>query len=398
MKITFVLPGIGIAGGNRAVFESSNRLMQKGHTVNIVYPLIPSKLAARSCLRALAGIFKSLLKQMIFPQKLDWFEVKVKLIRILTISPLFAGLIQSKIPDADIVVATAWETAYFVNKLTAEKGIKMYFVQHYEVWQMWNSPECWELADRIENDKSNAGSAMADIVPKDPYLTRIKNLVDATYKMPLIKFTTSSFLKGILGTSFHEKVVGTVTIGNRIEAQSFLPVKRSIKRVTIPYRGVKWKGDEDGCNALKEIKKRLNNVEFVMFGPHKDLGVPGWVTFYEKPTDEEMIELLSSSDLFVFPSWVEGYGSPPMEAMACGVACVTTNVGAVPEYAIPGETAIVVPPRNYKKLVQACIDLLINDNKRLKIAKAGFDYIKKFTWEKTVDQMEKIFLDVSSEK
>ena len=80
-----------------------------------------------------------------------------------------------------------------------------------------------------------------------------------------------------------------------------------------------------------------------------------------------------------------------MEAMACGVACVTTNVGAVPDYTIPGKTALVSPPKDPETLAQNIIELLENENKRKQIAKNAYNYIKQFTWDKAVEQLERIF-------
>ena len=55
MKITFILPGIGIAGGIRVVFEYANRLQDRGHEVNIVYPLTPLRIKPKFNLKSFAG-------------------------------------------------------------------------------------------------------------------------------------------------------------------------------------------------------------------------------------------------------------------------------------------------------------------------------------------------------
>jgi glycosyltransferase involved in cell wall biosynthesis len=82
---------------------------------------------------------------------------------------------------------------------------------------------------------------------------------------------------------------------------------------------------------------------------------------------------------------------PPMEAMACRLAVVTTNVGAVPDYTIPGKTALVSPPRDIKKMAQNIIKLIENKDLREEIAQNGCDYIKQFTWGKATEQLEEVF-------
>ncbi len=84
-----------------------------------------------------------------------------------------------------------------------------------------------------------------------------------------------------------------------------------------------------------------------------------------------------------------------MEAMACKCAVVATNVGAIPDYTIPGETALVSPPRKPEFLAEN-ISYLLNDEDRLKrISDAGYRYIKQFTWEKATDEFERVLKNES---
>jgi len=77
-----------------------------------------------------------------------------------------------------------------------------------------------------------------------------------------------------------------------------------------------------------------------------------------------------------------------MEAMACQCAVVATNVGGVPDYTIPGQTALVVEPRDVNAMAEAIIRLLQNDDERQRIAQAGYQYIKQFTWDRAVERFE----------
>lgn len=380
MKISFVLSEEGITGGIRAVFECANRLKANGHTVNIACPLIPPKILPKSRIRAVASQIKYSLKQLIKGNKIDWFKINVPLIRIPYLSPIFEWML----PDADIVIATAWQTAFFVNKLSPKKGRKMYFVQHYEVWDMWDSEECWEKA-------GGDALAMAEVVPSDPYLLKLKRLVDSTYTMPLIKFTTSSFLEDLLVRKLRQKSFGRVPIG--VNLQEFYPQEEKSHEnvILLPFRGIGWKGGLDGLKAVETVRSKFHDVKIVMFGPEGlKKYVPDGVEYLGTIYGSKLRKAYSSANIFISPTWVEGWGCPQMEAMACRTAVVTTNVGAVNEYAINGDTAIIVPPKEPEKMAEAVIDLLQDSKKRNMIAEKGYHYIQSFTWERTVDQLERI--------
>ena len=95
--------------------------------------------------------------------------------------------------------------------------------------------------------------------------------------------------------------------------------------------------------ALKIVKEHNPNIKLVLFGEPernnelnglKDLGD---FEFHLYPVKNKLREIYNSLDIFVFSSCSEGFGNPPMEAMACGTAVVSTNVGAIPDYSLQGK-------------------------------------------------------------
>lgn len=402
MRITFVLPGTGIAGGIRVVFEHANRLIERGHEVYIVYPTIPSAMVSRSRIRLIGNKILGSLARIKNGNKVKWFNLKAKLIRVPTISPKFANIVAPLIPDSDIIIATSWDTAYFVNILPKEKGEKFYFVQHYEIGDIWDNLGCWRKVREIEKNTNKLPIAMSYLVPADPYLKKVKELVDMTYKMSLKKITISSWLKELLEKRFGQKVYGVIVNGvnfNTFHCDSEKGWDAKKKIILMPYRGIPWKGDLDGLKALEEVcRKYPNEVEVWLYGPRKPDNLPHRIRFFKSPSDEELRQLYCKAHIFVGPSWVEGFYLPPMEAMACKCAVVATNVGAVPDYTIPGKTAIVVPPQSPQKLAEGISRLLDNWDEAKKISEEGHNYIKQFTWEKATEKIEKIFKEVLSYK
>jgi hypothetical protein len=386
MKIVFVLPVLTVGGGIRVVFEYGTQLQRRGCTVFVVYPLIPP-FALR--LFKQQGL-KNTVKKSLVALKRRQFPLKTTA-TLLEVPLLSTRILNYKVPDADVVIATGWETALPVYKLAKQKGEKFYFIQHYEIFDVWNDYASWEDAEKVETDSSRLCLAMADIIPRNRSLRTVKELVDATYKLPLKKITISNWLKELLEEKFHQKVEGVVA--NGVDFSRFdcgdKQLSSGAKRVLAMYSPVKWKGTEDSIKAFELVKKLYPDIEFTMYGVVKGK-LPGWIKFYENPSPEMLSKLYCSADIFVSSSWVEGFHLPPMEAMACKCAVVATNVDAVPDYAISGETALIVPPRRHEELAKAIMKL-IEDNTLLRsIAENGFNCIKEFTWEKATDKLEAI--------
>jgi len=82
---------------------------------------------------------------------------------------------------------------------------------------------------------------------------------------------------------------------------------------------------------------------------------------------------------------------PPMEAMACGIPVVATNVGAIPEYAIHGETALLSAPGDVEAMAKNIIKLIENKKERERIAAKALRRIRNFTWEGATGELEEVF-------
>jgi glycosyltransferase involved in cell wall biosynthesis len=97
---------------------------------------------------------------------------------------------------------------------------------------------------------------------------------------------------------------------------------------------------------------------------------------------ERLVELYNSVDCFLFPSWYEGFGWPPLEAMACGTPVVTSNAGSLLE--VVGEAAMTANPDDVNLLTKSVSLMLENEECRQEYIDRGFKNIKRFTWEQYV--------------
>jgi glycosyltransferase involved in cell wall biosynthesis len=133
-------------------------------------------------------------------------------------------------------------------------------------------------------------------------------------------------------------------------------------------------------------KKSLEEITLSQY--HDRVHLIGYV-------DDEFIPYIySAADVFVFPSFYEGFGLPPLEAMACGVAVITSNVSSLPE--VVGDAAVLTNPRDPAAIGLEIIKILQDLKLRESLIKKGQMQISKFSWEKTAKEMLEIFETVHS--
>ncbi|MEM7481635.1 MAG: glycosyltransferase family 1 protein [Acidobacteriota bacterium] len=104
-----------------------------------------------------------------------------------------------------------------------------------------------------------------------------------------------------------------------------------------------------------------------------------------------LVELFQGASLFVFPSLYEGFGLPPLEAMACAVPVVTTDRSSLPE--VVGEAGVLFDPDKPNALTEALEGLLDDPRRAAALGEAGQRRAQAFTWQKTAEGMERIFLE-----
>jgi glycosyltransferase involved in cell wall biosynthesis len=116
------------------------------------------------------------------------------------------------------------------------------------------------------------------------------------------------------------------------------------------------------------------------------------VLFLDFVPDAELVDVYNLAQLFVFPSIHEGFGYPPLEAMACGTPVIVSNSSSLPE--IVGDAALQVDPFNAAEIATA-IRLLLSDSAlREQLASRGKQRAAFFTWERTTRETLKVYEEV----
>src|SRR5438034_7486152 len=110
----------------------------------------------------------------------------------------------------------------------------------------------------------------------------------------------------------------------------------------------------------------------------RELKLENKVRFLGHVSDLELITLYSLADVFAFPSFFEGFGIPPLEAMACGAPVITSNTSSLPEVA--GDAAILVDPHDTHAIADAITRVLEDEQLREELRQKGYLQAQRYTW------------------
>jgi glycosyltransferase involved in cell wall biosynthesis len=179
-------------------------------------------------------------------------------------------------------------------------------------------------------------------------------------------------------------------IGNGVDTTLFRPRKALVRpndrfRVMGIFRGVRSKGEEQLLNSLNLLSKKLP-IKLVAIGGRRIRGVPFPVENHGLASSARLAEIYSSADVFVFPSEYEGFGLPPLEAMACGTPVVVSHCRGIDEYAVNEYNALVAS----KEELTSSIERICKDNELVsRLRQGGFATVKQYDFERVVDRVEK---------
>jgi glycosyltransferase involved in cell wall biosynthesis len=95
------------------------------------------------------------------------------------------------------------------------------------------------------------------------------------------------------------------------------------------------------------------------------------------------------AEIFIYPSMYEGFGLPPLEAMACGTPVITTAVSSMPEHV--GKAGVLVPPDDEGALARAILGLVNDDELRRRLAVEGPRQAAQFTWARTARETLQVY-------
>jgi glycosyltransferase involved in cell wall biosynthesis len=112
--------------------------------------------------------------------------------------------------------------------------------------------------------------------------------------------------------------------------------------------------------------------------------------------DSDLLQFYGASDLFVFPSFYEGFGLPILEAMACGRAVACSRLTAMPEVA--NAAGILFDPGSKEEIARAMLDVLLDPELRARLERLGVQRAAAFSWEKSAARTLQVYYDVAGRR
>lgn len=351
MRITFCINGCATKpiGGHKILYEYANRLCDNGHDVFIIFQSRENLYQLPFSENTRVFICKVLTDYLhIMP---TWFKFSKK-VKLNTVK----DYCEENFPDADIVIATANETAEAVSKLPSRCGKKVYFIQDYETW---------------------ASS---------------ENEINKTFALGMKNITISNWLKELVETYSQDEVI---CIPNAIDTNVFR-IKTSISMRCEPVVGLLYhpgshKGLKYAFQALEKVKEKIPELKVIMFGAVKaPKTIPNWYEYHYRVKQEELCELYNRCAVFVCASVNEGFGLTGAESMACGCAFVSTGYYGVYEYAEQGKNALLSPVKDSQALADNIYHVLKDNELRIRIAETGYRSIQSRSWDAVIKKFEKV--------
>ena len=355
MKITFLLPIVGMAGGIKVAAIYAAALARNGHQVVLVSPP-PRVVPLRRKIKSLF-LGKGWPKTVhVPPSHLDGLGLDHRTLNV------FRPIVDSDVPDADVVIATWWETAEWAAQLSPQKGAKVYFIQAYEVF---------------------------------PYLPRERVL--ATYRLPMQKIVIANWLKVLMRDTFADPNVALVP--NSVDhTQFYAPQRGKQVRPTIGFlfHDSTLKGVDLTLQVIERLAVKIAGLRVLAFGSSTPLHFPHWnadIEFHLSPPQNTLRDIYAQCDVWLTASRSEGFNLPAMEAMACRTPVVATRTGWPEEAIVQHSNGVLVDVGDVAGLAAGVEWALTLAEPEWRAASAAaFNTVAKCSWERSAQMFEQILL------
>ncbi len=344
LTIAYILPHLFLTGGIKMLLQQMRMLRRRGHRIYAVYKT----------------------NEQITKITIDWEDIDVDKEIIVSEEENY----QSYLVGCDLVVA-GW-----VQQLPDLEGINIpvfYWEQGHE--------------------------ALFGDIPKHFPAQAIEEMQEECYMRPCHLYSVSQFVSNVINSRYGKK---TKVLNNGIDTNVFYPGEKKEEDVILLVGNpcLRFKGFTVAIKALN-IVWRLGYRFRVKWACQEepDLSLIEFpIEIFKRPSQDYLAKLYRNAGIYVFSSLYEGFGMPPLEAMASGTAVVCTHCGGAAEYAIHGYNALMVPAEDIKEMATYIILLLKDTELRKQLEQNAVETAKRFSCELKIDALENEFFSILKDK
>jgi len=355
MRITILSPPPNWSGGERVIAIYAKHLSNRGHSVDIVCNRFP-KGSIPHRLAVFFGLKPRSWKDERVGSHYESYNVAFRL------ADHTGPLTDLDVPDADIVMATFWTTAHWAVNLSSRKGKPVYLLQHDEA-------RVFEFRKEVEE----------------------------TYQAPMLQICVSQWIADSVRS--RHPAARQVVIRNSVEPQRFprsLDLAARKARIGFLQSATGFKRSDLALTALEIARKQMPSITVEALGEKLPPDMPDWVVGCQRPDPAALAQLYGRCRAWLFPSDIEGFGLPILEAMACGTPVIGTPAGAALDL-LAGGAGILVPYNNPKAMSDAILTICQMSNAHWQeMSDASYRSALVFTWENATDLLEQALLELVS--
>ena len=343
MNITIIMADAAMTGGDRVCAIYAKKLIERGHHVNVIAP--KTKLLT----------FKQQLKRLI--KGIGWITVAEQLQNHFDLLGVKVTYLESNrpvtsrdVPDADVVIATWWQTSEWINEFPKSKGAKIHFMQRHEIFRH---------------------------LPTE----RVKQV----YKLPFYKITIANWLVNVLKKNYNAKNVSLVP--NSVELDTFFAARRGKQaRPTVGFlfSEVECKGVVTALQVIEQLKLKVPALRVISFSAKKpeEITLPNYIELEVNPTQDKIRGIYEQCDAWLCCSLSEGFGLTILEAMACRTPAVSTKCGGPEDIIFHGENGYLCDVNDINALAESVFKLLsLSEENWLKFSDNAYQHAVSYTWD-----------------
>ena len=228
-----------------------------------------------------------------------------------------------------------------------------------------------------------------------PLTPQLHEQMDSIYPLPFVVAAASDFVAEVLSSRFGRS---PIVIPNGIDTERYYPEAHENENLILLVGNpvLEFKGFDIALSALELAWKNgaRFSVCWICQVPPNVRGVHFPLQFAVNTTQEQLPALYRQGDLLLFTSWYEGFGMPPLEAMASGVPVVCTECGGPGMYLKPNENALTAQPGDIRTLAGKIIRLLADEDLRETLSDNGRKTALAFSSQNSCTKLEDVLYHI----